>query len=214
MSAPVVDLGTPLGLRAAFQFPLQTAQARREVLIGALWLLVPFVGWLLNMGHRIAMVHRMQQGQPAWPAWRDYPSLLRHGTLTFLGMVYYHAPATICGGLALRFDLPWLLVVAVVLWVVATIAVPGYMSHYCRAFDAREIFDPLRAMRRVFQGGADYWHAWGIALAAMALSFTGLLAFGIGFLVTSVWFWQVAGYAFANVFSRRFGLVNGREDPR
>lgn len=40
MSAPVVDLRTPPGLRAAFRFPLQTPLARREVLIGALWLLV------------------------------------------------------------------------------------------------------------------------------------------------------------------------------
>lgn len=207
MSAPVVDLHTPPGLRAAFRFPLQTPLARREVLIGALWLLVPVVGWLLNMGHRIRMVHHMQQGRAAWPAWTDYPSLLRHGTVTFLGMVYYHAPATVCGWLALRFDASWLLAVAVALWVLATIAVPGYMSHYCRAFDAREIFDPLRALRRVFQGGADYWRAWGVALAALAVSFAGLPVMGIGFLVTSVWFWQVAGYAFANVFSRNFGLV-------
>jgi hypothetical protein len=214
MSKPAVNLGTPLSLRAAFRFPLQSAQARREVLIGALWLLVPFVGWLLNMGHRIEMVHRMQHGRPAWPAWRDYPSLLRHGTLTFLGMVYYNAPATVCGGLALHLDLPWLLVVSAVLWVVATLAVPGYMSHYCRAFEAREIFHPLRALRRVFEGGSAYWRAWGIALAALVLSFTGLLAFGIGFLVTSVWFWQVAGYAFANVFSRRFGLAAATEDSR
>lgn len=205
--AQTVDLATPLGLRTAFWFPLQSSGARREVLIGALWLLVPFVGWLLNMGHRIQMVHRMQHGQSAWPAWTDYPSLLRHGTLTFLGMVYYHTPATVCGWFAYRLEIPWLLVIATVLWLLATLAVPGYMSHYCRDFDAREIFDPLRALRRAFQGGSAFGSAWGIALAAMVISFAGLLVIGIGFLATSVWFWQVAGYAFANVFSRGFGLT-------
>ena len=48
--------------------------------------------------------------------------------------------------------------------------------------------------------------AWGIALAALTLSFMGLLGFGIAFFVTSVWFWQVAGFSFATVFTRRFEL--------
>jgi len=38
------------------------------------------------------------------------------------------------------------------------------------------------------------------------VSFSGLLALGAGFLFTSVWFWQVAGFSFASVFTRRFGL--------
>lgn len=66
-----------------------------------------------------------------------------------------------------------------------------------------EIYDPLRALRRVHEGGRAYWHAWGIALAALLLSFTGLLALGVGFLATSVWFWQVAGFSFARVFTQR-----------
>jgi hypothetical protein len=80
------------------------------------------------------------------------------------------------------------------------------MTHYCHSLDAREIFNPLRALRRVFEGGSSYWHAWLITLAALACSFLGLLAFGIGFLVTSVWFWQVAGFSFATVFTKKFGL--------
>jgi hypothetical protein len=38
-----------------------------------------------------------------------------------------------------------------------------------------------------------------------------LLAFGVGFFVTSVWFWQVAGFSFATVFSQRFALVAGHK---
>ena len=44
---------------------------------------------------------------------------------------------------------------------------------------------------------------------ALALSFLGLWLLGIGFFVTSVWFWQVAGFSFATVFSQRFNLVRG-----
>jgi hypothetical protein len=57
------------------------------------------------------------------------------------------------------------------------------------------------------QGGAAYWRAWLITLAALTISFVGLLALGVGFLVTSVWFWQAAGFSFASVFTRRFELT-------
>lgn len=201
-----IDLSTPLGLRSAFRFPLQSKCSRRELVIGSLWLLVPFVGWILNMGHRIVMTHRMQNGLSAWPAWNDYPSLLRHGTITFLGMVEYHAPAVFCFALAYIFEISCLYPISAILWLIATLAVPGYMSHYCLRFDSREVFDPLRAMRRVFQGGSSYWHAWSIAVSALLVSFLGFIAFGVGFLLSSVWFWQVAGFSFATVFSKKFEL--------
>jgi len=201
-----IDLTTPLQLASAFRFPLQSRLARREVLIGALWLLVPIVGWILNMGHRITLTHQMQHGKPAWPAWRDYPALMKHGTITLLGMIEYHLPAVLVELAALHFGIVWLHGIALVLWILATLAVPGYMSHYCYTLDPREVFDPVRAMRRVLEGGRAYWHAWAIALAALSCSFIGLLFFGVGFLVTSVWFWQVAGFSFATVFSTTFKL--------
>lgn len=201
-----INLSTPLSLSSAFRFPVQSRIARREAAIGALWLLVPVVGWILNMGHRITMTHRMQHGAPAWPAWVDYPALMKHGTITFIGMVEYHLPAVVCELAARHYEAPALHVCAALLWIVATVAVPGYMSHYCFTLDPREVFDPIRAMRRVIEGGAAYWHAWTIAIAALLCSFLGLAVFGVGFLFTSVWFWQVAGFCFAVVFSDVFRL--------
>jgi hypothetical protein len=204
-----VDLSTPLSIRSAFLFPLQSRAARQEVLWGALLLCIPIVGWLLNMGHRIAMTRRMQQGLPAWPAWGNYRSLCYHGTVTFLGMVEYHLPALAIGVAAWYFQSSGLWMVAGSLWLLATAAVPGYMTHYCHSLDPREVFNPLRALRRVMEGGTGYWHAWLIALAALACSFLGLLALGFGFLFTSVWFWQVAGFSFATVFTEKFRLLKG-----
>ena len=183
-----ITLRTPLSLRASLRFPVQHATARREVAIGAVLLFIPVVGWLLNMGHRIMMVHRMQHGHAAWPSWSTPHVLLRHGVITFLGMVMYYLPAALFGTLSVMTDSAWWLVPAALGFVGATIAIPGYMSHYCVAFDPREIFDPACALRRCVQAGPAYWHAWGIALAALVLSFLGLLVFGVGFLFTSVWF--------------------------
>jgi hypothetical protein len=204
----VIDLSTPLSLRSSFRFPLQSAASRREILWGAaLLVLLPGIGWFLNMGHRVVVVHRMQHGRTPWPAWHSYGTLLRHGVITAGGMVSYYAPGSILAYAAWRFGSPPLALVAGALLLGATVAIPGFMSHYCREFDPAEIYDPVRAVRRCIQGGAPYWQAWLIALAALVVSFLGLLAFGLGFLVTSVWFWQVAGFSFASVFTQRFGLV-------
>jgi hypothetical protein len=201
-----IDLSTPLSLKTSFLFPLQSPAARSEVVKGGLWLLVPLIGWILNMGHRISMTHRMQSGISAWPAWRDYRALIKHGVVTLLGMIEYHLPAAICELVAWRYHIVWLQFIAAILWIAATLAVPGYMTHYCYTLDASEVFNPLKAMRRVLEAGSAYWHAWAIALAALLCSFLGLLAFGVGFLVTSVWFWQVAGFSFATAFTDRYHL--------
>lgn len=217
MRSPI-DLTTPLTLRTSFLFPLQSKEGRREILWGALLLVaLPGVGWLLNMGHRIAYVRRMQRGLAPFPAFSDpnrtwqavYRELLRDGLVTFFGMVFYHAPAAVLLGLGALLGQRPLTVVGAVLWVSATALVPGYMTHYCKERDLRAIFRPRLALRRVREGGLAYWHAWSIALAALLLSFAGLAGFGLFFFVTSVWFWQVAGFSFATVFSQRFALVQG-----
>jgi hypothetical protein len=202
-----ISLVTPLSVASSFRFPLQSRAARRDLLWGAaLLVLLPGVGWLLNMGHRIKVVHRMQRSEPPWPAWNDYTELFKHGLITLGGMIAYYVPGAALAIAAWKTESVALGAVASILLACATIAIPGFMSHYCRRFDPAEIYNPMRALRRCLQGGTAYWQAWAIALTALALSFAGLLGLGIGFLVTSVWFWQVAGFSFASVFTRRFAL--------
>ena len=195
-----IDLSTPLSRSASFRFPLQSEIGRKDVLWGAaLLILLPGIGWILNMGHRIEMVHRMHHGKSPWPAWTNYKQLFYNGLLTFLGMLYYYAPGAAM--LYASYNC-----VGAILLVAATLAIPGYMTHYCKEFDVTEIFNPIKALSRSFQGGRAYWNAWGIALQALALSLLGL-PFGLGFLVTSVWFWQVAGFSFATVLTSRYDLA-------
>lgn len=204
----MINIHTPLSLKTAFSFPLQNKHSRREVAIGGLLLLIPFIGWVLNMGHRIIIVHKMQHGLNPWPSWNNWGQLFKHGFITWLGMIYYYSPSIIFITLGLFYDLPLLYFISFPLYILATIAVPGYMSHYCLNFNRSEIFNPIKALRRSFQGGSNYWLTWGIAISAMLISFTGLLVLGFGFLITSVWFWQVAGYSFANTFTQTYNLTS------
>jgi hypothetical protein len=210
VSEEAIDLRHRLTLANSFRFPLQSAASRRDIVVGGLWLFVPVVGWLMNMGHRVRVVHRMHQGQMPWPAWEDPLDLSWHGAVTFAGMVYYGWPGVAVAGLGVYLEQPLLIALGVLLGSLAVVAIPGFMSHYCKRLDPREIFDPFRALRRVREGGLAYWKAWSIVLPAMLLSFLGLLAFGVGFAFTSVWFWQVAAFSFATVFTQRFDLDEGR----
>lgn len=209
MTAPI--------LKDAFRFPLQSPESRRDLVIGGLILLIPIWGWIANLGHRIIYTHRMIHAQDPFPAWSDFRAITRHGLWTCLGMVLYHLPAAACFALApiaesmAQGTLLPVVVLGVVFWVLASVLLPGFMTEYCREFRVREIFRPVAAARRVMKAGPDYWKAWLIVIAAGLLSFAGLLAFGIGFLFTSVWFWQVAAYSFATVFTH--GAVRWTVDP-
>ncbi len=206
----MINLQTPLRFSTSFRFPFQNREGIRELLWGAILIvLLPGIGWLLNMGHRIQMVHQMQHGEPAWPAWKNYGHLFKLGCITWLGMAYYYAPGAAFVWLGSRLNLNFLIMLGWLLLIAATLAIPGFMSHYCVQFDASEIYNPWKALRRCMQGGKAYWRAWAIALTALLLSFLGLLALGVGFVVTSVWFWQVAGFSFASVFSSKFRLRVG-----
>jgi Protein of unknown function (DUF4013) len=197
-----ITLESPLTLRNAFQFPLQSRASRRDLIIGGYFLLIPIVGWLLNMGHRIVVTHRLLHGEKEpWPAWDNLPQLLKHGLTTFAGMVLYHLPATIIAIFAYKFESVILSSLAAILWLMGTCVIPGYMTAYSVNYDQREVFNIIRSIRRVLNARRAYWHAWAITLCAMLISFVGLLGFGVLFFWTSVWFWQVAAYCFANTMT-------------
>lgn len=214
-----ITLDSPQTFRNAFLFPWQSQASRRDLFWGGLWLLLcPPVGWLLNMGHRVVVTHRLLAGeQDPWPAWRNPGELFRHGLITFAGMVLYHLPATLLFAASAYWNIRWLWWAAAILWLLATCVIPGYMTAYCRAYDPREVFNIPRSIRRVWRASmrgmagqssrkiagntdkaapAGYWKAWTIALAALACSLLGLFGLVL-FLWTSVWFWQVAAFAFA-----------------
>jgi len=86
-------------------------------------------------------------------------------------------------------------------FVLAIYILPGGMTYNAAFNDISYLYRPDRALVRAFEGGTAYLHAWLISPTAIALSFLGLLALGIGFFYTSVWAWMVAGYAFSRALS-------------
>ena len=50
-------------LKECFRFPLQSAESRADLITGGTVLLIPLIGWILNMGHRLNVVHRVYHGE-------------------------------------------------------------------------------------------------------------------------------------------------------
>lgn len=203
-----IDLRSPLTFRNAFLFPLQCPGAVWGVFVGGFLLFIPFIGFALNMGCRLRMVSRMQQGLSPWPCWREPGHLWRQGLLATTAIVVYHLPALVVLALAL-FCKRWsLLLLALCLGAAATFLLPGFMTFFANDGRVEHLKRPGIALVRVLQGGRLYLKAWAIGGTACLMSFSGLLLFGVGFAWTSVWFWQVAAFCFSRVFSEQYGLLN------
>jgi len=193
-----------LTLRDAFAFPIETKEARRDLLIGGCLLILLLVGWILNLGNRLNVVSRLGAGdRPYFRAFRPWGYTFQRGCVSFATISAYLSPAALFGLLAFwcrqqrfaagHYSMAGLSALA---FCVGVFTLPGCMTVYAVEGDARVLRRPLAAFRRALTHRRTYLQAWRISLLSIGLSFLGLLALGIGFLFTSVWAWDVVGYAF------------------
>ena len=186
------------GFGECFRFPLATPEARRDVLVGALWLLSTLPGWILNLGHRLEVIGRLagRSARP-FPGFRPLGRTFVRGLQAFAAIAIYLSPAAALALIASRSGSVAALVAGGLLFIAGVFVLPGGMTHNAAYGSIAYLYRPDLAARRAFEGGAAYLKAWAIAASAIALSFVGLIGLGAGFLITSVWAWQVVGYAFS-----------------
>lgn len=189
----------------AFLFPIATREARRDLLIGgSLLIFLLLIGWILNLGNRLNVVARLGADErPYFRAFRPWGYTFRRGCISFATISAYLAPAAVFGLLAFwcrRADLPFchflFAGLSVAAFVLGVFTLPGCMTVYAVEGDPRVLRRPVAAFRRAWAHRRTYLHAWWVAVLAILTSFLGLLALGVGFLFTSVWAWDVVGYAF------------------
>lgn len=186
-----------------FRFPFSSRQARRDTFEGALWLLILPVGWILNLGHRLDVVKRLFHNEPPYfQGFRPYRHTFCRGLRAATAISVYLTPSLLLAALAhvchaQPYCQPILASLSVTAFLLGIFSLPGGMTYNAAFDDISYLYRPDKAFRRAVRGGRLYWKAWGIGLTAIILSFPGLLLIGVGFLYTSVWAWQVVGYAFS-----------------
>ena len=195
-----IPIDGDMTLKNALLFPLQNALARKELLFGALFFIIPPIGWIINMGYRMNLVHSHHHDQPMWPSWKDWPLIIKNGLVGALAFFVYMGGGVLIATLSYYYDFTAGVIIGAVLAAIGTFLIPGFMTFYCINFDIREVFDLSKALKRIRIGFKKYLKAWGIVLISASISTLGLLFFGVGFFVTTVWNWQVAAFCFCNVF--------------
>lgn len=201
----MINLPVQPSFRDSFLFPLKTPAARRDLFIGGTLLVTLLPGWILNLGHRLELVHRLAANdRPAFRGFSPWGFTFVRGLQAFLAISVYLSPCLIMGAIAWVLWSSKLFVgaagfgsVSFFLFVGGVYVLPGGMTRNAAYRDMSYLYRPDRAYQIARQGGLRYLKAWLIALTSIVLSFLGLLAAGIGFLYTSVWAWMVVGYAFS-----------------
>lgn len=193
-----IEIRSGLTIKNAFLFPIQNKIARRELLFGALFFAIPPLGWIVNMGHRMNIVHHHHSGAPLWPGWTGWRRILINGCVGALAFFVYMGPGVLLSLLSWLYGFAAGTVVGILLAAVGTFLIPGFMTYYCVAFDIGEIFALRKTLKRIRIGWRSYLKAWGIVLISALISLAGLLVFLVGFFVTTVWNWQVAAYCFCS----------------
>jgi len=196
---------TRLTWRRAFAFPVETPEGRRDIWVGGLLILGLWpIGWILNLGNRLNVVSRFYRGDvPVFRGFRPFTHTFRRGCISFATISSYLAPAVMTGAVAVYLKFQGeeashyvFACLSAFLFVLGVFTLPGCMTVYAVEGDPRVLRDPAGAFRRAWAHRGIYGRAWAISLASVLASFLGLLAFGVGFVFTSVWSWEVVGYAF------------------
>lgn len=206
-----------LSYKESYLFPIQTQSGRRDIITGGLALLFGFIfGWILNLGYRLIVVHRLyHDDQPYFRGFSPLKDTFRRGLIAFAAIALYLTPSVLLvGGSVLfhRYNLESLSAVSLALGLlfssVSIFVLPGGMTAYAVGGSLDVLRSPRSSFLRVWSHRDMYLKAWCISLSAILLSFLGLLFFGIGFFFASVWAWEVVGYVFT------VALYSETEDER
>ncbi len=203
---PAADFPQQLTWKAAFLFPVETPESRQDVFLGGVLLifLLPF-GWILNLGNRLEVVRRLYCGNhPYFRGFRPLGYTFRRGCISAAAIAAYLAPSFV---LLAAAGLKWipgsaslgtaaLALLGAAAFVLAVFTLPGCMTVFAVEGDARVLRQPHIAFQRAWTHRRMYGKAWAMALVSIVLSFLGLAGLLIGFFFTSVWAWEVVGYAF------------------
>lgn len=194
-----------LSWRKSFLFPLETKEARRDLVVGGLAVLLTLIfGWILNLGYRLVVINRVYRDEkPYFRGFAPWKETFWRGFVAFLAISLYLSPAAVSGLTAILIrnyqpsSMQWIFVgTSIVLLLFAVFTLPSGMTVYAAEGTTMLLRSPKQAFLRAWKKRNIYTKAWIISFAAILLSFVGLLFVGVGFFFTSVWAWEVVGYTF------------------
>ncbi len=212
-------IGAPA--REVLAFPLRTASRRRDILAGGLlFLCVPILGWILNLGHRWRVMERLYLDDPPWfRGFRPLDGTFARGIgVGLMGLAYLGPGAAIAVAAWATAHGWWtwpLVGLGIAVALMAFHAFPFAMARFAQTRDPRWLVRHAVAYRAALRYGAPYVRMWIVTWSAITISvapvfvaascvhllgwtaWAWLLALPFPFL--SPWAWSALGYGFGTI---------------
>lgn len=204
------------GLLELWRFPVADANRRRDMIRGGLlFLFVPLVGWILNLGHRWRVMERLYHGDAPWfrgfrPLGGTFMRGLGVGTLglTYLlpGLLVMSAGMAARHEIAVALGLTWALA--------AFYSFPVGISRFAQRHDFSWYARPHRAFVLAVRHGLPYLRMWMYTCLTIGVSviplFIAVIAERVDasawwwlaivpFAFLSPWAWSALGYGFGTI---------------
>ncbi len=223
-------------IREVWGFPIRTPRRRRDMLVGGcLFLAVPLLGWILNLGHRWRVMERLYFDDPPWfCGFRPLRGTLLRGLgVVAMGIAYLGPGIVLLVFAVVGADGRAALLLAafgLAAILLAFHAFPVAMARFAQSRNPRWLIGHRRAYREACQHGVPYVRMWALTWSAIALSVApaavaitlvwGLdqsrywMFVGLLFPFLSPWAWSSLGYGFGTIIEPSIRLCDFRELER
>lgn len=195
-----------MDIERAFKFPFQDSAWVTKILIGAVMVLIPILGWLALLGFSMRITRRVAAGADVpLPEWTDFSSLLRDGLKGWGISIIWSVPTIILSALAAASDsfalncLAWIVSVIVIMFIAAAIVPMAISGNFSDGLQFQQIIN------RVMSNFTDYLLILVMAVVLQFVAVLGLIACIVGVLATTAYASFVAPHLWAQAHRRATG---------
>ncbi len=203
----------------AFSYVFDDEDWIKKIGIGALLSLIPIVGWFVILGWGVEITKRVINKTPeTLPDWSDFGGYLTRGFLAFLVLFVYTLPVTLlsgCGtGLTALADsfgedalttIAWVLTacfscITFLYSIFAYLIIPAAVANYAVTDEIGAAFKFGEIFKMVRENLGTYGMVLLGGLVASLVSGLGVIACGIGVLITMVYGVAINGHLWGQAY--------------
>jgi hypothetical protein len=199
----------------AFSYPFQDPAWVTKIIIGAVMVLIPIIGWLILGGYTLRIMRRVVSGSDVpLPEWTDYGAMFADGVKALIVYIVWAIPFIILTAISNASDN---LVFNCLSAVVGLAQTPLLASAIVPVAISGELADGFKfgeIINRVLNNLGPYLIVIVIGIAASIIAGLGIIACGIGILATIAYASFVQSHGWAQAYRLSTGVGTLETAPR
>jgi hypothetical protein len=206
---------TPVNIERAFSYFFKDPAWVSKLLIGAVMVLIPIIGWLILFGYAMRIMREVAAGsdQPL-PEWTNFGGLITDGLKGWGISLIWAIPTIILNALASGTDSFSLRCIA---WLVGSVEVMLFAAAIVPVAISGQFVDGLQfqqIINRVLANLGDYVIILVLGIALQIIAVVGIIACVVGVLATIAYATFVGAHLWAQAYRRSIGAGDLSPAPR